>query len=314
MVKAFLSYSHQDQHYRDELETRLAMLKREGLVELWHDQRIGAGEPIDTTIAQQLESAELVLLLVSHHFLASDYCYEREMKNALERHSSGIARVVPIILSPCDWLHSPLASLRATPPDGRPITKFPDINEAFQLVVDDIRRAATELSPLAAGGGPTRPGPEPVITVVSKPRSSNLRVRREFTEKERDEFLEESFEYVANFFEESLSELDRRNPGVEGRYRREDKAHFSAAVYRAGAKESSCRIWIADDQPTGLRYAEGQHFTDRSYNECIEVRADGQLLALEPTMGPILSAQPQKRLSQQGAAEYLWGRFIAPLQ
>lgn len=76
MATVFFSYTHHDESMRDELEIHLAMLKRQGLIEAWHDRRIGAGNEIDHTINVHLESANIILLLVSPHFLASDYCLE----------------------------------------------------------------------------------------------------------------------------------------------------------------------------------------------------------------------------------------------
>jgi len=102
MVTLFFSYSHKDEDLRNELETHLALLKRQGIISSWHDRRITAGGDIDKTISSELESSQIILLLVSAHFLASDYCYEKEMTRALEKHKDGSAVVVPVILHPCD--------------------------------------------------------------------------------------------------------------------------------------------------------------------------------------------------------------------
>jgi hypothetical protein len=76
-------------------------------------------------------------------------------------------------------------------------------------------------------------------------RSSNLRIKKAFSDREKDGFLEESFEYIANYFEGSLKELESRNKGIEGSFRRVDADHFSAAAYRDGELAASCRIWRA---------------------------------------------------------------------
>jgi hypothetical protein len=269
MITAFLSYSHRDEQFRNELEAHLTMLKREGLIDLWHDRRILAGTDIDEAVTEGLESAQLVLLLVSPYFLASSYCYEREMERALGRHRLGEARVIPIILRPCDWKHSPLGRLRATPPDGRPITKFPDVHEAFQLVVDDIHAALAELGAPPAGALNPPPAVAPPPIGRARPRSSNLRVRREFSEKEQDEFLEDSFSYIANFFEASLNELTERNASIEARCRRIDSTHFTAAIYRNGKKEAACRVWTGGAHMSGIMYAASDRGSDNSYNECL---------------------------------------------
>lgn len=87
MADVFFSYSHKDEALRDRLEVHLTMLKREGIIETWHDRRITAGDEFAGVIDARLESADLILLLVSADFLNSNYCFDVEMKRALERHA-----------------------------------------------------------------------------------------------------------------------------------------------------------------------------------------------------------------------------------
>src|SRR5258708_2897532 len=116
------------------------MLKRQGFIETWHDRRITAGEPLDRAISANLETADIVLLLVSPDFLASDYSYEKEMLRAIERHKAGTCTVIPVILRPCDWHDTPFGGLLAAPKDGKPITQWPDIDAAFLDVTTAIKR------------------------------------------------------------------------------------------------------------------------------------------------------------------------------
>ena len=87
-MNVFASYSHKDEAVIERLRTHLAMLRREGGLDEWFDREILAGGEIDAEIAERLESSGLFLLLVSPNFLASDYCVEKEMERALERHRS----------------------------------------------------------------------------------------------------------------------------------------------------------------------------------------------------------------------------------
>ena len=103
MARVFFSYSHDDETFRDQLEKHLAMLKHQGLIESWHDRRISAGSSFEEAIDRELDAADVILLLVSSSFLASAYCYSREMVRAMARHATGAARVVPVIVRPCDW-------------------------------------------------------------------------------------------------------------------------------------------------------------------------------------------------------------------
>src|SRR5688500_2898091 len=150
-MKLFYWYSHADELLRDELEKHLAMLRRQGVIEAWHDRRILAGDPIDQRISTELEEAGIILLLVSSDFLASNYCYDREMSRALERHAAGEARVIPVILRPCDWQHAPFGRRLATPRDGKPVVKWPSQDEGFLDVVRSIRAAATAMASTVTG-------------------------------------------------------------------------------------------------------------------------------------------------------------------
>ena len=166
-INVFFSYSHKDEVLRDALEEHLALLKRKGLLKTWHDREIGAGDEWADQIDEQLETADLVLLLISPSFIASDYCYDREMGRALERHDAGEAKVVPVILRPCDWHGAPFGKLQALPKDGEPITRWANRDDAFLDVARGLRRLIKSLdpsqSPRPAPPAPTSPPPEPTF-------------------------------------------------------------------------------------------------------------------------------------------------------
>ena len=140
-VQVFYSYSHKDEALRDALETHLALMKWQNVIETWHDRKITAGAEWKEQIDEHLAQADVILLLVSPDFLASDYCCDVEMKEALTRHEHGQARVIPIILRPCDWKTAPFAKLQALPRDAHPVTRWEDKDEAWLDVANGIRRA-----------------------------------------------------------------------------------------------------------------------------------------------------------------------------
>ncbi|WP_437716681.1 SUMF1/EgtB/PvdO family nonheme iron enzyme [Sorangium sp. So ce448] len=158
-VNVFISYAPADRSHLEALEAHLASLKRQGLVSTWHRGRIGPGAMRDESIAAELSSAEVVLLLVSEAFLASDSCYERELGRALERHRSGAARVVPILVRACDLEGTALSELQALPRDGGAVTSWANPDEAWREVVQGIRAAVEEAAasarPEAALAGTT---------------------------------------------------------------------------------------------------------------------------------------------------------------
>jgi hypothetical protein len=234
--------------------------------------------------------------------------------------NAGTARVIPVILHPCDWHGVPFGMLRATPPDGKPVSMFPNQHEAFLAVTKDIRAAAEGLMQ-RSGARPRQDTVRAEVTEQPAPvtpdiRSSNLRIKKAFSDRERDQFLEETFEYMARLFEGSLQELEKRNPGVETRFRRIDANHFTAAVYINGAITTQCKIWMGMSSfMHGIQYSTGNIGSDTSFNESLRVEDDGYSLFLK-TLGMAIfyRAEVPQQLSQQGAAEYYWGMFIECLQ
>ena len=188
MISLFFSYSHKDESFRDELEIHLAMLKREGLIEAWHDRRIDAGTSLHDAISDRLELSGIILLLISPYFLASEYCYDREMKRALEMHESGDAIVIPVIVHPCDWKNSAFSHLRATPPDGKPISKYPNHHDAYLAIVTDIRKAIERITPATVMKAKSSIESDAPSKKLGPKRSSNLRLKRQFTDHDRDIF------------------------------------------------------------------------------------------------------------------------------
>lgn len=144
-IAVFFSYAHKDESLRDELVTHLKLLQRQGVITTWHDRKIMPSADWKGEIDTQLNSAQLILLLISSDFLASDYCYDIEMTRALERHAKGEARVIPIMVRPCDFAGSPFSNLQGLPKDFKPITQWTDRDAAWTDVAQGIRRVAESL-------------------------------------------------------------------------------------------------------------------------------------------------------------------------
>ena len=149
----FYSYASADEDLRNRLAKHLIQLKHEELISEWYDQQILAGSDRAQAIDQAIHSAHLILLLVSSDYLASDTCYQTEMQQAMARHKRNKARVIPIILRPCDWQHSPLKDFQCLPRDGKPVTKWSDQDEAFHTITQSLRgvieQQARSLVPLS---------------------------------------------------------------------------------------------------------------------------------------------------------------------
>jgi len=319
MVEVFFSYSHKDEGLRNELEKHLSVLRRQGVIDIWTDHRIGLGEEIGNEIDQHLESADIILLLVSSDFLNSNYCIDIEMKRAMERHERGEARVIPVILRPCDWQGAPFGKLKAIPTDGKPVTKHQTLDDAFLDVARAIRELAQQLRPASTVTEHTESIPiegtqEPSLN--QRVRSSNLRVRQEFTDRQRHKFLDEAFEFIAQYFEGSLAELEARNSDVETSYKRVDANRFEAVVYMGGQERSRCGIWLGDGASIlkGILFSHSGLGGGNSYNESLSIEDDGFSLFLKPMGMARMGQGGDKLLTAEGAAEYYWSLFVERLQ
>lgn len=291
------------------------MLKNQGVIETWHDRRIPAGDEIDAAIDEHINRDEIILLLISADFIASHYCFNREMARAMERHEAAEAQVIPVILRACDWQHPPLNKLKAVPLDGRPIVEWPHIDRAMLEVAQAVRQAATKFTKApAASASIGRPMAPEVGAADAGPRSSNLGLAKTFTQRDKDQFRTETFEFIARFFENSLSELGQRNEGIEGVFRRVDANRFFATIYRNGKDVARATIFMGGDGfSRGINYVNGETTQSNSLNESLSVDVDDQSLFLT-SMGMGSFGNRDQKLSQEGSAELLWSQLIAPLQ
>lgn len=141
----FYSYSHEDEALRRELDTHLSLLVRHGTLSSWSDRRITPGAEWAGEIDDRLNSADIILLLVSSDLIASSYCYDVELTRAMQRHELGDARVLPIIIRPTDWEAAPFGKLQVLPRDGKPVTQWANRDEAWANVAKSIRSVCEEL-------------------------------------------------------------------------------------------------------------------------------------------------------------------------
>jgi O-acetyl-ADP-ribose deacetylase (regulator of RNase III) len=144
-VSVFVSYAHEDEGLRDELRKHLCVLEKQGLIVSWHDRMIGAGTEWEGAIDSHLNSARVILLLISPDFLASQYCYDVEMARALERHEKREALVIPIMLRAVRLKGTPFAKLQALPKDAKPIVTWSDRDTAFVDVTDGLCSAIQDI-------------------------------------------------------------------------------------------------------------------------------------------------------------------------
>lgn len=139
MKKVFISYAHEDEDFKNELKKHLKTLERMKKIKVWDDRAINAGNEWHKEIMDALEDSEIILLLISNDFIASDFCFDIELKRAIERHDAKTARVIPIILRNCVWTGFEFSKLQALPKNATPIVEYKNRDEAYTFVAEQIR-------------------------------------------------------------------------------------------------------------------------------------------------------------------------------
>lgn len=301
-MKAFISYSHNDNWALDRLHTHLAVLRREGQIDTWFDRNILAGGELDGEIAKQLEACNLFLLLVSPDFLASDYCYEREMGRALERHDASDARVVPLIVEPCDWRASPLRKLKALPRDGKPITDWTNQNNAFLDIVTELRRAVHHEEARQV------PAAQSVQPRTDAPR---YRVKREFDEIDRSDFRTQAFNSIRAYFESAAGEISQIEH-LRARFVALGPLSFGCTLVNRAMDRGTAHITVhsrSGDIGLGdIYYSFNENAPPNTANGSFDIEADDYDLFLK--MGPFDFVMAGEMVSPDQAAERLWAKFL----
>lgn len=138
-LKFFISYSHKDMQMKEQLLEHLRALERIYNIEVWHDGCIDGGSDIEEEVFDELEKSNIVLLLISNHYVASDFCFGKELEAALKRHKNKTCTVIPIILSPTSNLSKmPFKGIKSFPKDRKPITDYHQRTKGYAEVVDSI--------------------------------------------------------------------------------------------------------------------------------------------------------------------------------
>jgi tetratricopeptide (TPR) repeat protein len=145
-LSLFYAYAHQDEALRGELDKHLSLLQRQGVITARHDRLIMPGTDWVQALDHSLNEADIILLLISADFLASDYCYGKEMQTALKRHQNDEACVIPILLRPVDWQSAPFHILQVLPTNGKPVTSWSNPDEAFTDIATAIRQVVKDRS------------------------------------------------------------------------------------------------------------------------------------------------------------------------
>lgn len=143
--RVFVSYARVDEPHQMRLAVHLAPLVREGLIGLWCDRAVTAGSDWERDIQHELAAADIVILLVTPDFVASGYCFDRELPEALRRNEEEGLRILPVLVKSVDLANLPIARFQCLPTDRRPVSAWRDPDEAWLQVARGVRRAAEEI-------------------------------------------------------------------------------------------------------------------------------------------------------------------------
>ncbi|HNE00392.1 MAG TPA: toll/interleukin-1 receptor domain-containing protein, partial [Plasticicumulans sp.] len=173
--KVFVSYSHKDEKWKDRVVEQLGVLGFDGLLEVWEDRQIAAGDDWKPAIQKAIAECDAALLLISASFLTSKFIRGEEVPPLLKRRQEEGIRVVPVILKPCPWTELDwLNPIQARPTDGKPLSKMRPANadEALSRLVSELSgllKAGKPAGPFDGGGSATRALPPDPIDLTHLP-------------------------------------------------------------------------------------------------------------------------------------------------
>ncbi|WP_414571591.1 GUN4 domain-containing protein [Nostoc sp. CCY 9925] len=233
-LRLFFSYSHKDEALRDELAKHLSILEWQGVISSWHDRKILPGEEWDYQINENLNTADIILLLVSPDFLSSEYCWDVEVKKAIERHHAREACVIPVILRSVDWNGAPFGKLQALPKNAEPVVSrnWHNQDKAFTDVAIGIRAAAEKL--------------KKERDEQQKQEAERLRLREQ--EKETRKLQQQQQERLR--LQEQQEEADRLQRQEAERLRRQQEQEEAHKLQRQREQEKADKLRL-EQQSTG---------------------------------------------------------------
>lgn len=309
-MKAFISYSHKDTKYRERLSVHLKPLERLGGIQTWYDRKLYVGDDLGASIDENLHDSDIFIAIVSPDYLASYYCYEKEMTAAFERHARGEMQVVSIIVEPCVWQSTPLGKLKAVPEDGKPVSDWSNPNNAYVDVVRELQKLISRPSVAASArkakpAKPTHKEPESQVFVAPK-----YRTKKTFSKIDKLKFVQSSFEIIANRLEEWVAEINNVN-GVQAHFESMDKDRFYLAIVNRdrGNRTAERTVFLKSDSfaLADISIVHKRTKESNSVNGGFSVSHDDYEMFFQETMS---FTSRNARLSADEAAARLWESML----
>jgi hypothetical protein len=132
-------YHQNDQAFKTELDKHLAVLRSRQYIRTWDESMVEPGLLPDAAIRTRLESANLILLLVSADFLADARLYEEQLRVALLRYRQGQTIICPVLVRPCVWEDALFARLPSIlPRNKKTLAEWTDADAAYRHVAQQL--------------------------------------------------------------------------------------------------------------------------------------------------------------------------------
>jgi hypothetical protein len=313
MTKAFISYSHQDERALLRLHKHMSMLTRTGELTTWYDRKITPGNDLDKKIRANLDDSDLFLALVSADFLASDYCYNEELQEALRRHEEGSIQVIPIIVEPCDWQKSPLGKLLALPTDGKAISLWTNENVAYLDIINGLRQALASLQPRATNSSTNIVESAPEKAGAHQSKQRKYRIKKDFDSIDKEEFREKAYSTIRQYFEASVSELNQIGGDIRARFEDMPPSAFTCTVVNKARTRGEGHITVHSSRSGmmgEITYSFSLRAQGNSANGFVHVEADEYEMYLKLD-SLRWSRNDEEKMTAERVAEQLWVDFLA---
>ena len=240
-TNVFVSYSHSDERYKDELLTHLRLLERQGLVSIWHEGNIAAGSEWSGAIRDAISKADVALLLISPDYLASDFVMGQELPALLARARQRETVILPILIRNAPWTTVPeLAQFQFLNEAGKPLATAKDRDGAFTHVAEKIYNL------VSAVGARSEEPPRPAESVMpaGTPASagdghlflSHSKVDGDFAELLKHRLEQKGFA--------AWIDTDRLVPGVDWRQEIDDSIRSAFAVIAIMSPEARSSEYV----------------------------------------------------------------------
>lgn len=303
-MRAFISYSHQDEDLKNRLVVHLSQMQRDGLIDAWHDRKILAGGKLADEINIELDRFDLFLPLVSPDFIHSRYCYNIEMNRAIERSSDSGVYIVPIILEPSDWHSTPLGQFNALPRDGKPISEWTNKNTALHEVVKSLREFVSTKNQENLSHNQNQTSP---ITTKRQ-----YRLKRDFDHVDKEDFKNDAYVEIHKYFQDAVEEINTID-GITGRMTDISSFGFTCTIINRSWKRGIAHITIYKSTGNAgfgdIYYSNSENASKGTANGMFSIDHNEHDMFFSPDMLRH-GGNESDQLSAHDVAEQLWNGLL----